>query len=322
MTKKERLQKTLERIPVGGQVPHFEISMFLTQEALGKVHPKHRRYDQWDQMSTAEKRLTMQDMAGVYRDIAEKYDYSAIFVNYEFADPADQLEFLRVLREMTRDQVMLLMHGDATWAIPDGDRLEDFVYWLADEPEQVHRQARANLEQAVRRAETFQVSGLLDGFMLCSDYCFNNGPFLSPGMFAEFVAPYLAELLAAYRQMGYYTIKHTDGNIMPILDQLVQAGPHALHSLDPQAGVDIGQVRRLVGDRVCLMGNVNCGLMQTGTPEEIAASARYALQQGMAGGGGYIFSTSNCVYTGMPLASYEQIVAIWRQEGRYPGPEN
>ena len=69
--------------------------------------------------------------------------------------------------------------------------------------------------------------------------------------------------------MGFYAIKHTDGNIMPILDQLVQAGPHALHSLDPQGGVDIAEVKRLYGDRVCLIGNVNCGLLDTGTDEEV-----------------------------------------------------
>jgi len=54
--------------------------------------------------------------------------------------------------------------------------------------------------------------------------------------------------------MGFYTIKHTDGNIMPILDQLVQANPHALHSLDPQAGIDMAEVKRLCGKQVCLIG--------------------------------------------------------------------
>lgn len=48
------------------------------------------------------------------------------------------------------------------------------------------------------------------------------------------------------------------------------------------------------------MGNVNCGLLQTGTEEEAAASVRYALKNGIPGGG-YVFSTSNCVYTGMSL---------------------
>ena len=57
-----------------------------------------------------------------------------------------------------------------------------------------------------------------------------------------------------------------------------------------------------IGDRVALIGNVNCGLLTTGTDEEVIASVRYALQHGMPGSG-YIFATSNCVYTGMPLST-------------------
>jgi len=104
---------------------------------------------------------------------------------------------------------------------------------------------------------------------------------------------------------------------MPILDQLVEANPHALHSIDPMAGVDIAEVKRLVGDKVCLIGNVDCSKLDTGTEEEVIESTRYALQSGMPGGG-YIFSTSNCVYTGMPLERYELMLDIWRTEGNYP----
>lgn len=140
---------------------------------------------------------------------------------------------------------------------------------------------------------------------------------MSPAMFAEFITPYLAQLIQGYRERGFYTIKHTDGNIMPIIDQLLEANPHALHSLDPQGGVDIAEVKRLYGNRVCLIGNVNCGLLDTGTEEEVVESARYALRHGMPGGG-YIFSTSNCIYTGMRLARYQLMLEVWRREGNYP----
>jgi uroporphyrinogen decarboxylase len=119
------------------------------------------------------------------------------------------------------------------------------------------------------------------------------------------------------REHGLYSIKHTDGNIMPILDQLVDAGPDALHSLDPQGGVDIAEVKRRYGDRTCLIGNVNCGKLDTGTDEEAVESARYCLRHGMPGGG-YIFSTSNCIYTGMRLERYRLMQEVWRQEGNYP----
>lgn len=321
MTGRERLMKTLDLERVGGHVPHFEISMFLTMESLGRVHPKHRNYAQWNQMSMNEKKLTFEDMADVYAQIAEKYEYDAIFVNYLFPDIRDQLEFLDVIRERTNGQYMILTHGDATYAIPDGNQLEEFSYRLADEPELLKQEAGRMVDEAVKTAEIYERSGILDGFILCSDYCFNTGPFLSPGMFGEFVTPYLKRLIRSYREMGFYTIKHTDGNIMPIIDQLAEAGPHALHSLDPQAGIDIGQVKKLYGSRMCLMGNVNCGLMQTGTEKEVRESALYSLKQGMSDGKGYIFSTSNCVYTGMPLERYELIVDLWKKYGVYQSRE-
>ena len=81
--------------------------------------------------------------------------------------------------------------------------------------------------------------------------------------------------------------------------------------------MDIAYVKKKYGARVCLIGNVNCGLLQTGTDEEVVESCRYALRNGMPGGG-YVFSTSNCVYTGMSLSRYELMMDVWRREGVYP----
>ena len=187
---------------------------------------------------------------------------------------------------------------------------------LNEHPEEVKAEAARRVDQALARAERFAQHGGLDGWALCSDYCFNTGPFLSPTWFDEFVTPYLARLVAGYREQGHYIIKHTDGNIMPILDSLLEGEPHALHSLDPQGGIDMAEVKRRVGDRVCLIGNVNCGLLDSGTEKACVESARYALRHGMPGGG-YIFSTSNCIYTGMRLSRYELILDIWRREGNY-----
>jgi uroporphyrinogen decarboxylase len=213
------------------------------------------------------------------------------------------------------------MHGDATYSIPTGEDMMAFCGRLVDDPAAARDQARRRVETALGRGERLARHGGLDGFALCSDYCFNTGPFFSPDWFDAFVTPFLADLIRGYRQQGWYVIKHTDGNIMPILDRLLLGEPHALHSLDPQGGVDIAEVKRRVGDRVCLIGNVNCGLLDTGTEEECVASARYALEHGMPGGR-YIFSTSNCVYTGMSLQRYELILEVWRRKGNYPESES
>ena len=129
--------------------------------------------------------------------------------------------------------------------------------------------------------------------------------------------PYLKQAIDEYRKLGYYSIKHTDGNIMPILKQIADCKPDAIHSLDPQGGVSIPEVRKIVGDDICLIGNVNCGLLQTGTDEEMRADVMRSLREGMATGRGYVFSTSNCAYTGLPLQRYETMIDLWKQYGNY-----
>ncbi len=316
MTPRERFIAALERRPIKGRVPHFELVFFLTMEAFGKVHPSHRNYYQWDQMEEKERRLHREDMADTYIKTAEKYEHSAIFIHPNPFSVDEIRRLVDIIREKTGDKYFLMMHGDATYGIPDGDHMVDFSYRIADEPDALKKDAEKMVNDVLERGEKLRRKGGLDGFALCSDYCLNAGPFFSPDQFSEFVTPYLAKLITGYRDMGYYTIKHTDGNIMPIIDQLIETNPHALHSIDPQAGVDIAEVKRIYGKKVCLIGNVNCGLLQTGTEQHARESARYSLKSGMPDGG-YIFSTSNCVYTGMPLSRYELILDVWRKEGNY-----
>lgn len=316
MSPREKFITALERKPMKGLVPHFELVFFLTMEAFGKVHPSHRYYSQWDQMSEKERQLHRIDMADIYIKTAERYKHSGIFLHPNPGGLDEILKQIDAVKEKTQDKYFLMIHGDATFSIPDGEHMEEFSYRLIDEPERVKEEAEELVNDALEKAEIIHKHGGLDGFALCADYCLNTGPFLSPSMFSEFVTPYLARLTKGYRDLGFYVIKHTDGNIMPILDQLVESNPHALHSIDPQAGVDISIVKKLVGDKVCLIGNVNCGLLQTGTDSQVKESVEYALKHGMPGGG-YIFSTSNCIYTGMDLKRYKLMLKIWEKEGIY-----
>ena len=316
MTPRERFISALELRPLSGRVPHFELVFYLTMEAFGRVHPSHRNYEQWLQMEEKERELHRRDMADLYLATAERYEHSAIFIHPNPGTLEELERMVDLIRERSGDRYFLMAHGDATFAIPSGTEMEAFSCAMVEEPAKLKEQTAGWVRESLARAARWRRPGGLDGYALCADYCFNTGPFLSPAKFGEFVTPYLAELTRGYRDLGYYVIKHTDGNIMPILDQLVQTGPHALHSLDPQGGVDLAEVKRRYGREVCLIGNVHCGMMDTGTPAQVEAAARHALQAGMPGGG-YIFSTSNCIYTGMPLASYEVMLDVWRREGNY-----
>jgi len=320
MTPRESFITALTGGQSPGRVPHFELVFYLTMEAFGKVHPSHRTFGQWDQMSPAERDLQRRDIADVYLRIARRFEHSAIYLlppgGWDARRTDERIAVAEIVRERSGRDYCLLLPGDPTYSIPGGSNMVEFAAWMAEKPQEVKDTARRRVDDALERARAYAASGVIDGFCLCADYCFNDNPFFSPSMFDEFVGPYLAEVIAGYRAMGFYAIKHTDGNIMPILDRLVAAGPHALHSLDPQGGVDIAEVKRRVGGRVCLIGNVSCAMLDTGTDDDCVASARYALRHGMPGGG-YVFATSNCIYTGMALRRYELILDVWRREGTY-----
>lgn len=318
MTGKERMCCALRREKITGHVPHFELVFFLTMEAFGKVHPSHRHYEQWNQMSAKEKMLHLNDMADCYILMAERYHHDAIFVHSNPGTPDMVKALLEIIRERTGDKYFVMMHGDTTHSIPDGEHMMDFAVQMYEEPEKLHDQSKRWMDNAFRNAQRLTGSGLLDGYALCSDYAFNVNPFFTKDQFAEFIFPYLKETINEYRRMGFFTIKHSDGNIMPILDQIVDAGPDAIHSIDPQGGMNLALVRKLYGDRVTTIGNVNCGLLQTGTQDEADADVRRCLHEGMDDGKyGFIFSTSNCVYTGLDLERYQRMVDIWQEEGVY-----
>lgn len=316
-THKQRFAKALRREKITGHVPQFELVFFLTMEAFGRVHPSHRYYSQWNQMSTHEKELHLQDMADLYIKTAQRYNHDAIFVHPNPANLPETRRLLEIIREKTGDEYFIVMHGDTTLSIPTGEDMMEVSVQMYEDPDSLHDQQNRWMEAAEKGASALAGTGLLDGFALCSDYAFNVNPFFSPDLFAELVAPHLKECIDTYRHLGYYTIKHTDGNINPILDQIVGCGPDALHSIDPQGHMSLTEVRQKYGDRICTIGNVNCGLLQTGTEEEAVEDVRRCLREGMDGNYGFIFSTSNCVYTGLPLERYELMQKIWREEGIY-----
>lgn len=318
MTSREKFIRTLRCEAIGGQVPTFELVFFLTMEAMGKIHPANRCFDQWDQMSKREKDLHIKDIAQIHVDIARRYDHSAIFLSYVPGGLEGFQRCLEYIRTITGDEFFIMAHGDPTLPIPDGDHMMEMSCQMYEEPEKLHDISKRNVEECLKNAERMHSWGhLLDGFAMCSDYCFNANPFYSPELFDEFIVPYLRESIGEYRKMGYYSIKHTDGNIMPIVKQMADCKPDAIHSLDPQGGVSIPDVRKIVGDDICLIGNVNCGLLQSGSDEDCYGDAMRALKEGMVNGRGYIFSTSNCAYTGLALERYEMINKVWREFGNY-----
>ncbi len=309
LTPRERAIIALERRPpVPGLVPTFELEFQLTQELMGKEF--HRGVETWAPAGATQRVRMIAEDAELYVEVAERLDYAIIMISGPSA-PEDIAVMTNRIRDLSGDRYLIVCHGDATWAIPNGNDMMEMAVAFHDDSAEMHTFA------ALARARYFRNTCGLDGFALCSDYCFNVGPFLSPRMFRQHITPYLAELVAGYRELGYYVIKHTDGNLMPVLDQIAETRPHGLHSIDCQArDMDLAVIKQRVGDQLCLLGGVQCSLLQTGTEEAIVEQCKYVLRHGLPGGG-YIYGTTNVAFKGLALERYLLILEMRKRYGWY-----
>jgi len=313
LTPRERAVAAFELRQPDDIVPTFELQFQLAEELLGKRHIGDRELDEAASADARESMLRAN--AELYLEEAETLDFSIIAVNMGPHRREYMVETLKHMQRVAGDKYLYAIMADGTMGIPNGQNMMQVVEDIAERPEEVHANLLASVNGTIEHAKWLADAGA-NVALMCADYCFNVGPFLSPSMFREFVTPYLTKSVAGLRELGMYTVKHTDGNIMPILDQLVEAKPHALHSIDPQAGVSLREVKALVVRKVALCGNVHCGMLHNGTVEQVIEDSKRALRDGMPGGG-YFFCTSNTPFKGMPLTNYLAMLDIRKQLGRY-----
>ena len=153
--------------------------------------------------------------------------------------------------------------------------------------------------------------------ILGDDYAGNHGPMMSPAVFRAFLLPRLRKMIDLIHEEGAFCIKHSDGNLYPLLDMIVSAGPDGLNPIEPVAGMELRRVKQLVGDRVCLVGNIDCAhLLPHGTVEQVRAAVRQAIADAAAGGG-YMLSSSNSIHSSCHAANFVAMIRAAHEFGQY-----
>jgi uroporphyrinogen decarboxylase len=218
---------------------------------------------------------------------------------------------LRILRDMRQDDLMLIA---TTGGIIGADYSMEFCVRMVDDPESIDALARATLDRAVECAKRFRDCGA-EAVISPSDIADNSGPFFRPEYMDRWILPYLKEWADRIREMGLYTILHSDGNLSRYLDALAGTGLDALQAIDPTAGMDMRQAKAVVGNRLCLCGNIDCGLLLRGKPDEVYAATRDLLV-GCKAGGGLVLGASNAVQPDVPIRNYRALVDAWRSYGQ------
>jgi uroporphyrinogen decarboxylase len=99
---------------------------------------------------------------------------------------------------------------------------------------------------------------------------------------------------------------------------LVESGIDAINPMEPDAGMDIGEVKRKYGGRLCLVGNIDCGyLLSRASVEEVTETVKKCILEA-AFGGGFIMSSSNSIHSSVKPENYVAMIEATHRYGNYP----
>jgi uroporphyrinogen decarboxylase len=149
------------------------------------------------------------------------------------------------------------------------------------------------------------------------DIAHNTGLLVDPKYLRKYLFPWYKKMGDVCRDKGLGFIFHSDGNCTEAMDDLVDCGFHAFNPIQPNA-MDIVEVKKKWGDKVCLIGNLNLDSTLTlGTPEDVRAEV-YERIRTIGPGGGYMVASSNSITDYVPLANMKAMIDATFEFGRYP----
>jgi uroporphyrinogen decarboxylase len=155
------------------------------------------------------------------------------------------------------------------------------------------------------------------GIRFADDLGYAEGLMVSPAHLRQHFFPWLKACVELAHRKGKVFIFHTDGDVRLVLEDIIACGVDGLHPIEPKA-MDIVELKRTVGSRIALCGNIDLGYTLTrGTPEEVAAEVRERIRV-LAPGGGYVLGSSNSVPEYVPLENFNAMREACFRYGRYP----
>ncbi|MCX6992542.1 MAG: hypothetical protein NT011_05280 [Kiritimatiellaeota bacterium] len=324
INKKENMKAALERRQPEWAVPIWELEFHIWNLFSDK---KIILGTEFVSLTAGEQERALHMNAAVMADVAAKMHFSAMTVPggyweiapgkpaYYWLPPEARLRQTAILVEAVGAEILLIANTGGVISMPGSNDYVEFSYKLFDAPEEIDARARNTLASGLDSAKRLRDLGV-EGMCSPSDIADNKGLFFNPEQMRRFILPYLGEWAREVKKLGAYSILHTDGNLSACLEDIAASGIDALQAIDPVAGMDIRKVKIQAGKRLCLCGNVDCGLLLSGMPADVYQATRDLLLD-CKQGGGLVLGASNAIQQEVSRANYCAMIEAWKDYGRY-----
>ncbi|HET6453996.1 MAG TPA: uroporphyrinogen decarboxylase family protein [Armatimonadota bacterium] len=195
---------------------------------------------------------------------------------------------------------------------------ETFSYASVEEPELVEQLTNKIGEIVYGMFEVIAEQKNVGALWISDDIAYTEGLMVSPAFLREHIFPWYKKIGNLARDLGVPYMYHSDGDLWQVMPDLIDdIGFNALHPIEPK-GMEIGELKRKIGDRVCLIGNIDLGYTLTrGTPAEVEEEVKQRIRE-IGPGGGYCVGSSNSIPNYVPVENYRAMVESALKYGAYP----
>ncbi|MCC6860937.1 MAG: hypothetical protein IT158_20380 [Bryobacterales bacterium] len=195
---------------------------------------------------------------------------------------------------------------------------ENVMLWIGLYPDRIARFVERLSEFALElaKAQIRAAGGLLDGMVVWGDVAYKRGLFFSPDYWRKYFKPGVKAIVDLCHERGLPVIYHGCGNVNRIFEDFIEIGVDAYNPLEAKAGLDVVDLRRRFGHRIAFCGNMDVVAWARGGREELRRAVLMRLNA--AKGGGYIFQSDHSVPSDVSGESYDYVVRLVREQGRYP----
>lgn len=150
-----------------------------------------------------------------------------------------------------------------------------------------------------------------NGVWIFDDMASAQNPMFSPRTAEQVLAPAWAYMVESFKAAGAAkVVMHSDGNIGPVLDILVDCGIDGINPVEYRAGLDAVKLREKYPKLALLGGLDNIHILRDGTPEEIREHVKYILSAapGIALG-------THSIGPDIPVANWDVVFETWQEFG-------
>jgi len=202
----------------------------------------------------------------------------------------------------------------AAWMLMGFER---FCLDLADGGRLAGQVMRKLGELHVRVVENLLQFDCVGGLLMPDDLAYTHSLMVRPAILRQHVFPWHRKIGQLVRSKGLPYLFHSDGRYVDVIDDLVECGYNALHPCEP-ASMDMAELKRRYGGRLCLCGNINLDSTLTlGSPGDVEEEVKLRIRT-IAPGGGYCCGSSNSVTDYVPYENFLAMNAAIRKYGEYP----